>query len=259
MNRWLGFLFRPLLVAVACGGVLAPRLVAQVTVDDRISQLVDDVKKKSDDQASAIIDGFSKDFSAQSDEDKKKIVAALEKSLNAKRVDGDDKLFEAVVWAFSNMAELGEKATVKSLKVPTVDKRRGVLAAALRSLATHKNPGDVQTMIDYLVHNEPIVVAGAAEGLGEFGDQPEKIRKQIVGELVKNYASYYSATTNAQAQNKEIALAKEKLATVEKPFLGSLNKLTGQEFKDATAAQKWFNDNKSKKWAEPAAAPPQKN
>jgi hypothetical protein len=49
-------------------------------------------------------------------------------------------------------------------------------------------------------------------------------------------------------------MAQERLAVVEKAFRESLQKLTGQEFKDAPAAQKWFNDHKSKKWPDANAA-----
>jgi hypothetical protein len=242
-----------LLVALSAV-VAAPRAGAQVSVDDRITSLTEHVKKKSDDQACVVIDGLTQAFSTMTDEDKKKTVGALEKTLTARREEGDDKLFETTVQAFANCGELGQKATVKALKSPNVDKRRGVLAHALRSLAFHKDPGNVKTIVDYLVHNEPMVVAGAADALGGYAEQPEKTRKPIVEELVKNYASYASAATNAQASNKDKGVAKDRLAIVEKPFLDSLKKLTGQEFQDAPAAQKWFNDNKNKKWPEPGAA-----
>jgi hypothetical protein len=252
MTRRLFSLARPLaLFALLCAA--APRAGAQVSVDDRVTSLSEHVKKKADDQACVVIDGLAQAFATMSDEDKKKAVAAIEKCLTARREDGDDKLFEAAVAAFANLGDLGQKATVKALKSQNVEKRRGVLASALRSLGFHKDAANVKTLVDYLVHNEPIVVAGAAEALGNYAEQPEKVRKPIVEELVKNYASFASAASNAQASNKEKGVAKDRLNTVEKPFLDALKKLTGQELKDAPAWQKWFNDNKSRKWPDPAA------
>jgi len=242
------------LAALVLGFAAPGRAGAQISVEDRVSSLTEHVKKKSDDQACVVIDGLAQAFSGMSEEDKKKSVSALEKCLNARREEGDDKLFEAVVSAFANLGELGEKATLKSLKSPNVEKRRSVLHKALLSLAFHKDPAHVKTLVDYLVHNEPIVVAGAAEGLGGYADRPEKERKIIVEELVKNYAQYASAASNNQATNAQKALAKDRLNTVEKPFQTALHQLTGQEFKDAPTAQKWFNDNKSKKWSDAAAA-----
>ncbi len=244
----------PIAAAVVALVASAPTARAQVTVDDRLTSLAEHVKKKADDQACTVIDGLVQTFATMSEEEQKKTIAAVEKCLNAKREEGDDKLFEATVSSFANFKELGEKATVRSLKAPNVDKRRGVLNKALLSLAFHKNPANVKTLVDYLVHNEPLVVAGAAEGLGSYADQPEKVRKPIVEELVKNYAQFASAASNASATNAQKATAKDRLNTVEKPFQGALQKLTGQEFKDAPSAQKWFNDNKGKKWADPAAA-----
>ena len=217
MKRWL----QRFGVAAAVVGVLAaagPAARAQVSVDDRITSLTELVKKKSDDQAAVVVDGLAQGYAAMSEDDKKKAVAALEKCLNARREDGDDKLFESVVTAFANCGELGQKATLKSLKVANVDKRVGVLASALRSLGFHKNPANVKALVDYLVHNEPRVVAGAAEALGSYAEQPEKTRKPLVEELVKNYAQFASAATNGQATNKEKGMAQERLNVVEKAF-----------------------------------------
>ncbi len=244
-------------VAVALVGVglfagFASSARAQVSVDDRVASLADYVKKKSDDEASVVVDGLAQAYAGMGDDDKKKAVGALEKCLSARREDGDDKLYESVVNAFANMGELGQKATLKSLKSPNVDKRRSVLASALRSLGFHKNPANVKTLVDYLVNNEPLVVAGAADALGNYAALPEKTRKPIVEELVKNYAQFASAASNTQASNKDKGMAEERLNIVQKSFQGALQKLTGQEFKDAPAAQKWFNDNKSKKWPDAA-------
>ena len=240
-------------IATAATIALAPAARAQVSLDDRIASLAEHVKKKADDQAVTVIEGLSQSFKSMTDDDKKKAVAAVEKCLSARRDDGDDKLFENAVSAFANMEDLGEKATIKNLKSPNVEKRRAVLAAAIRSLAFHKNPANVKTLTDFLVNSEPVVVAGAAEGLGNYADRPEKERKPIVEELVKTYATYSSAASNAQATPPQKATAKERLAIVEHQLQTSLQKLTGQEFKDAPAAQKWYNDNKSKKWPDPAA------
>lgn len=243
------------MVALVLFGVAAvPAARAQVSIDDRIASLQEQVKKKSDDQAVVVVDGLAQAFAGMGDEEKKKSVAALEKCLSARREDGDDKLFEAVVNAFANCGELGQKATLKALKAANVDKRPGVLAAALRSLGFHKNPANVKTLVDYLVHNEPRVVAGAADALANYADQPEKARKPIVEELVKNYAQYASAASRTGATNAEKGLAQERLNVVEKAFKDALQRLTGQEFKDAPAAQKWYNDNKAKKWPDPNAA-----
>ncbi len=253
MTRWMRHCLLSLSTAflsVVCGDGAA----AQVSVDDRIASLQELVKKKSDDQATVVVDGLAQAWGGMSEEEKKKSIAALEKCLSARREEGDDKLFEGVIAAFANCGELGQKATLKSLKSANVDKRPGVLAGALRSLGFHKNQANVKTLVDYLVHNEPRVVAGAAESLGNYADQPEKSRKPIVEELVKNYAQYSSAASNTGASNKEKGMAQERLAVVEKAFKESLQKLTGQEFKDAPAAQKWFNDHKSKKWPDLNAA-----
>lgn len=249
MTRWMRDGGAALLAAgwlLFAGGGAA----AQVSVDDRIASLAELVKKKSDDQAVVVVEGLAQTFAGMTEDEKKKSVGALEKCLNARREEGDDKLFEAVVHCFANMGESGQKATLKSLKSNNVEKRPGVLAAALRSLGLHANPANTKTLVDYLVHSEPLVVSGAVDALANYAELPEKARKPLVGELIKNYAAFASAASDAGASNKERGMAQERLNVVEKSFRGALQKLTGQEFADAPAAQKWYNDNKSKKWPE---------
>lgn len=236
-------------LAVTC---VTPSLRAQVSVDDRINALTELVKTKKDDSAVTAIDGIGASFAAQPDDDKKKLLAAVEKCLNAQRADNDDKLYDAVVKSFANMGELGEKATIRALNSPSVAKRKSVLASTLRSLGFHKNVANVKTIEDMLKNSEPIVVGGAADSLSNYSDQPEKVRRPIVEELVKTYAQYGSAAVNSQQDNKLKNRAKDNLAIVEGPLRDSLKKLTGQEFKDYAAAQKWLNDNKSKKWDPPS-------
>jgi hypothetical protein len=127
-----------------------------------------------------------------------------------------------------------------------------VLAATLRSLGFHKDVANVKTIQDMLKNSEPIVVAGATDSLANYADQPEKVRRPIVEELVKCYAQFGSAASNAQQDNKLKNRAKDNLAIVEASLRDSLKKMTGQEFKDYAAAQKWLNDNKGKKWDPPS-------
>jgi hypothetical protein len=247
--------FRTVLKGLAAAAVFSaavPSLRAQVTVDDRVNQLAENVKKKKDDEAATVIDGIAKNFASFSEEDKKKATTAVEKCLNATRDDNEDKLFEAVFIAFMNMGDLGEKATARALGSPTVAKRKGVLSGALRSLGSHKNPANTKTISDMLKNSEPLVVAGASDGLAFYADQPEKVRRPIVEELVKAYATFGAAAVNAQQDNKLKNRAKDNLKIVEGPLRESLKKMTNQDFKDYAAAQKWYNDNKGKKWDEPS-------
>jgi hypothetical protein len=247
--------FRNALKGLALAAVFSaavPPLRAQVTVDDRVNQLAENVKKKKDDEAATVIDGIAKNFASFSEEDKKKATAAVEKCLNATREDNEDKLFEAVFIAFMNMGDLGEKATARALGSPTVAKRKGVLSGALRSLGSHKNPANTKTISDMLKNSEPLVVAGAADGLAFYADQPEKVRRPIVEELVKAYSTFGSAASTAPQDNKLKNRAKDNLKIVEGPLRESLKKMTNQDFKDYAAAQKWYNDNKGKKWDEPS-------
>jgi HEAT repeat protein len=247
IERTLKGLALGIVVAVA-----APALRAQVSVDDRVNGLAELVKSKKDDNACTAIDGIGASFASFSEEDKKKAIAAVEKCLNAPRADNDDKLYEAVVKSFANMGELGEKATIRALSSATVSKRKSVLASALRALGFFKNVANIKTIEDMLKNSEPIVVAGAATALANYADQPEKVRRPIVEELVKIYAQYGSAAVNSQQDNKLKGRAKDNLAVVEGPLRDSLKSLTSQEFKDYAAAQKWLNDNKGKKWDPPS-------
>jgi len=217
----------------------------EFTAEELCEGLIGFLKDKEDASAVGTLDLMAASFAKFSAEEQEKVVDLTEKVFGQRRDEGDDRLYLGALEALGKMGPLGQKATAKLLKKKPVKDRRDVLAAALRSLGGHQDPDEVGTIIDFLVYKEAVVIAAAAETLGDnYREQPEKVRKGIVEELIKNYATIASAA----AANPREPHYKDRLNVVEKPMLKSLARLTGESFADAVEWQKWYNDNKRKKW-----------
>jgi len=214
---------------------------------DILDGLTSFLKDKDDAHAVGSIEILGERFSTFAEADQKKAVSLLDKALDQNRDEGDNALYLAVFKTLSQMGPMGEKTTLKNLKSKTVKDRPEVLAAAVESLGSHKNDKNIEVLIDYLVYKDAEVVASAARALGEnYADQPEKVRKDIVEELVKNYSNCYTLT---KANPKDFKFS-DRLRAVEEPMKTSLQKLTGQSLSEALEWERWYNDNKKKPWGE---------
>ncbi len=220
-----------------------------LSAKELVDSLGDFLKKKNDEFAIGVLEMLSDKFSEFEKGDQKNAVKAAEKCLGQRRDEGDNKLYNAALNSLVGMGEQGEKAAIKALKHKNVKGRPEVLGTAINAVVAHKNDKSLKTVISYLVYKEPAVVASTAEALGKhFVEKEEKVRKQIVEQLVKNYATYYS---RAQA-NRNDPRFQDQLNAVESSMQFALRELTGQDLEEAPAWQTWYNDNKKKKWESPS-------
>jgi len=239
-------MFRSLIFPVLLlTGFAGARAQEELTADEMVEGLDKFIKEKNDQNAIGLLALIESSFSQLEEGDQKQVVKAVEKALGKRREEGDNELYVAALQTMGKMGELGRKATTKALKNNNVKKRPEVLGVAIQSLASHREPRDIDPIVKFLVHSENSVVAAAATALGEYHLQEEKVRKQVVEEVVKNYAN---AESLAESRPREPVFA-EKLAAVERPMRLTLEKLTGQSFETAAEWQDWYNDNKRKPWA----------
>jgi hypothetical protein len=227
--------------------VLSPGAVAtsdDLTAKELVEGMSDYLKKKEDDRVVTLLEILQQRFHFFVEDEQKMVVKAVGKCLNARRPEGANEVYKSSLAALGAMGEDGEKVTLKSLKNNNVKKRREVLAAALGSIAMHKNRRNIKTLEDFLVHSDGIVVAASAAALGVYAQEEEKVRKPVVEQLVKTYGNLSAL---AHSRPKE-PVHRDKLNVVEKPILESLEKLTGLSYKTAPEWEKWYNNNKKKRW-----------
>jgi hypothetical protein len=247
MKLWLG-LTGSLLLALAARA-------APMRGDDKegptkdVANLVADLNKayedKNDHGSVGIIDKLVIAYRSGDEKTKGTIANTVARAFEQRRDDdkGDD-LFRAAAAAMSEMGEPGAKALVTALKHKNFKKRTEVRAVMLQAIGSQKDPKNSKLLTDYLKDNEPRLVAAAADAIANYREAPEKLRKDLVEELVKAYA-----TQDANVKkNPKDQVQKDRLDAYEVNMNNALLALTGQTFEDATKWQAWFNDNKNKPW-----------
>jgi hypothetical protein len=238
-------------------GVTVPLLLAVIgraaplPADDKeIANLIGDLNKayedKTDQGAVSIIDKLVIAYRSGDEKAKGEIAKAVAKAFDQRRDDDKgDELFKAAAAAMSEMGEAGSKTLANALKNKNFKKRIEVRGIMLVAIGDQKDPKNTKLLIDYLKDNEPKLVAAAADALAKYREASEKLRKDLVEELVKAYA-----TQDANVKkNPKDQVQKDRLQAYEVNMNNALLALTGQTFEDATKWQAWFNDNKNKPWS----------
>lgn len=118
----------------------------------------------------------------------------------------------------------------------------------LKNLGRTKDESMVKFLVNEAVRSPHAALAAAAgEALGNFEESKEPLRKEIVGDLLKNYGELAEKAsqlgTNIDAQN-----AQDRLAAVQEKWNATLAKLTRQNFTSFREWQAWHNKNKGLPW-----------
>lgn len=254
----------PLVLAAALGALAAPARAddaspasgeeaAKPTADDEAKKWLEVVKLQvgKQDEAGAK-ESIAKLVAVWKDKDvapetKKAVPDLLEKYAR------DDGMVAVAVAAIDAMAELGPETGAKSVrevlervlkaKQPSVD----LYGAALRALKRLADPSKatVDLLVDLLKRKENDVIGKAADAMSGYKDAPQKVRKELVEEVLKIGESVYQGSRDG----KDSALV-AKWNAIQGGVMAALRTLTGQNFSDPSVARKWFNDHKkdAKAW-----------
>jgi HEAT repeat protein len=122
-------------------------------------------------------------------------------------------------------------------------------ALAVESLGKTKDQGSVKFLQDLFKDKYDPIIAAAGKACGHFGEAPQTVRKDIVGEMVKNLESIYNQS-KASVDPNDIQQKRfqETYTAIQDPWFSTLKTLTGQELRDPTEWTKWWNKSKSKPW-----------
>ncbi|HEB53667.1 MAG TPA: hypothetical protein ENI87_10485 [bacterium] len=185
--------------------------------------------------------------------DEKAIVKALDKLLNKARRRPANRahIYVAAAHALGRFGEAGADVLQKAYDgkhFPDKPAWVPLREKLLDNIGRTKDESKVKFLIDEARRNpEAALQAAAGRALGNFEDASEKLRKQIVGDLLVRYGSVSEKAsligTNIEAQN-----AKDRLAAITEPWNDTLKKLTRQQFDSFREWQSWHNKNKHKKW-----------
>jgi hypothetical protein len=212
---------------------------------------------KKDDDACKLIEQMLVKFGDCGPKDREALVAALAKSFDQKRVpneeEGEDpakvyKLYTTAVVAMSRMGPESVKPLQKLIGDRTHKANLDLLRRAILSLGKTKDAGSVQFLLDLRNHKDNVLVAAAAEALGEYGDLPLEKRKQIFEDLLKVLMALKVEVDGAQAGGTPDNDKSERYQTISGPILGTLQRMSGHEEREPEKWQAWWNNNKKKKW-----------
>ncbi len=199
----------------------------------------------ADDRLTKAVDGLTADFAKYDDKGKKEVVDGLAKIFVVRTDENNDAIYTVAAAALSEMGADGEAVLMRAYKLKHIEKKPGARADIVESLGKHKNPKNIEFFTKLLNESDTKVVIAAVKSLGEFKDADAKTRKDVAEALVKQYANANNLDAKEKGKN---AVFHQRLLDIEQPMNDALGALTLQSFTDSAAWEKWFNDNRNKKW-----------
>ena len=208
-------------------------------------------KGKEDDQAVKVMDELLAEFAQSGPKDRASIVKALEKSLTLKRKDLKDGTKEARVAmaAAVCLGEMGPESVKPLIGITGGKKLRGnpeLLRRAILSLGKTEDERAVKPLMSLMSDKLPIFQGAAIESLGMFRGADQKVRKEIVQDLIKLIMPIKTIVDT----DTNDTITREQYDVIGPPAITTLQRLTDQDMRDFTEWGQWWNKNKRKNWDE---------
>ncbi len=220
-----------------------------------VSKLVDEMKKlvgaKKDDDAIVKIDEMVREYAESGPKDRKKIADAIAKNLTVQRIPPEGsqeqpRIFLTCVVALSQMSTHGSKHLQAAYDFREWKRDISFRGRILKLIGDTKDASAVEFLIKELVDKDAPIVADAASALGNFVDAKEDDRKKIAEKLINLINSLQGQA--ADTSTPQGLDARQRYEAISPGAIDSLQRLTGQTFRQPIEWQKWWNDNKSKPW-----------
>lgn len=219
-----------------------------------LDQIGDDKKFARDAEGIEIIDVlYQKHEAGLNEKDQQLIVKALDALLNKqpRRPFNQIKIYSAAANALSQQGAEGAKVLKKayeSKRFPDKPDWVPLREQLLLAIGKAKDESTVKFLVEEASRSpESALQAAAGEALGNFDQSKEKLRKEIVRELLTKYGSL-AETASQLGTNIEAGNAQDRLDALSGKWNNTLKKLTGQNFDTFREWQAWHNDNKNKPW-----------
>lgn len=223
-------------------------------VADLIDELKDHVKKKGkeDDQAIAVIDKLKQEFDRSGPKDREDIVDAIEDAMMAKRKDirsgksstPDVRLAMSSAIVLGYMGPESTKPLIKAATGKKLMRSEALHREAILALGKTAHEDAIDPLLELATYKLAYVQGAAIEGLGNFRDVDQDVRKEIFSELMKNIMPIKAALEN----DANDVLARERYDVIAPPTITTLQRLTDKTIRDFNEWQTWWNDHKRDDW-----------
>ncbi len=240
----------------------APRAVEaqdEEIVDKRpvIKELLGNLKEhigkrgEQDNEAVQVIDKLLSEYPRCGPKDRSSITKGIGKCFDQKRRPlsedvPNNKLYMAAAVCLGEMGTEAAPVLVKYIGHKRHKKNLSLQRALILSLGKVKDPKSIKTLLDLLKNKDNVVIAAAAEALGEYKGAPQKIRKEAFNELLKLLTTIKALK---DGDMNDIA-SRDKYDVIAAPITTSLQLLSGHDARKPEDWQRWWNKNKKKDWGE---------
>jgi len=202
-----------------------------------------------DNEAVAVVDQLLAQFETSGPKDKAAIVKGLSKCFEEPRkvAEGEppnNKLFLAAATALGRMGPESTKTLMQWIGHKDHRKDTTLQHKLLLSLGKTKDKAALKPLMMNLDNKTPALISAAAEGLAEFADAEEEVRKEAFEALLK---TLMSAKGQMDLQTED-TIARERYDTIAAPIITSLGRLARHDERDPAEWQRWWNKNKKTAW-----------
>ncbi len=229
-------------------------------LEERLKQFkaaIEDRKQGRDQEATGLIDGFTKGYEAMVPKDRTSVRKALEDCLMSSRVKREPEhkgIFVAAAYALGQMGSDGAKLLVRAYGSEKFKPDREWLelrAVLLKNVGKTKDLAHVKFLIDRALDDpEDSIMRAAGEALGYYQDSDQRVRKEITKELVKKFNEVYNESLQSLDPGDPIVeRAKATLAAISRDWNETLRKLTGQDLSSPPDWLRFYNKSKDKDWS----------
>lgn len=210
-------------------------------------------KAARDGEGEQILDKLSSLYSSLNGKQQKLVVKAVNGVFKAKRKPNEVTMLLSAGEALSRFGKPGAEGLAKAIKNRRWKNKKEWSAFRSQLVRLLGRPAEKkfsETLLDIaLKDNDDQARAKAGEALGDYAKFSQKLRKRVVERLVNHLEQVYSnAESTLDPNDLNAKVWKDRYAAIQDPWMRTLKKHTGQNFKNVQGWRTWLNKNKKKNW-----------
>ncbi|HHI79016.1 MAG TPA: HEAT repeat domain-containing protein [Planctomycetes bacterium] len=230
-----------------------PKDNPQVAVLEKsLKEIVADKKGRKDDEGVKILDNFTKLFPKLNKKQQGSLLKATAHVFRARRTPQNALLFFAGSETLGHFGKEGAKELAKLVQNKTFRNRdwTPLRVHLIKQLGKAAETSYVKLLLDLALRDKEDQVRGAAgEALGNYSRKDQKLRKLIVGKLIKEMNAIYNVSrANLDPTDLLRKVYVDRFKAIQDPWMKTLTKLTTQNFRTPLEWEQWFNKYKRKNW-----------